>query len=134
MSNIITIKHGSGAPGKDVLQPYELGYADNGGLFIGGSDGNAISITPKVAESAKSAESAKKLETAQSVKVNLESENAASFDGTSGIAPGVDGVLPITHGGTGADSGEQALKNLGFSITYAEGTKTLFITTKPKTT
>ena len=82
MSNIITIKHGSSAPGKDVLQPYELGYADNGGLFIGGSDGNAISVTP---EEAKSAKSAKKLETAQSVKVDLESENAASFDGTSGM-------------------------------------------------
>ena len=35
MSNIIQIKHGTTAPGNNVLSPYELGYSDDGSLYIG---------------------------------------------------------------------------------------------------
>ena len=45
MSNIIQIKHGAAAPGKGILQPYELGYATNDGiLYIGKEDGSATSV------------------------------------------------------------------------------------------
>lgn len=53
---------------------------------------------------AGNAASATKLKTARDIKVNLESESAASFDGTNAVNPGVDGVLPVDHGGTGATS------------------------------
>lgn len=46
----------------------------------------------------------KKLETARTVRTNLASTNAASFDGTANITPGVTGTLPVTNGGTGATS------------------------------
>lgn len=47
---------------------------------------------------------AKKLETARTVRTNLASTNAASFDGTANITPGVSGTLPVANGGTGATS------------------------------
>lgn len=33
--NTILIKHGSGAPSDGTLKNYELGYVDNGALYIG---------------------------------------------------------------------------------------------------
>ena len=47
------------------------------------------------------AKRAVKLNTARSIQVNLASESAPTFDGTANVTPGVTGVLPITHGGTG---------------------------------
>ena len=45
MSNVIQIKHGSKAPGKGVLAPYELGYAiDEGVLYIGNNVSNTIPL------------------------------------------------------------------------------------------
>lgn len=52
----------------------------------------------------KKASSATKLETARTVRTNLASTNAASFDGSANITPGVSGVLPLANGGTGATS------------------------------
>lgn len=46
-----------------------------------------------------------KLTTARTVKTNLESADAASFDGSADIIPGVSGVLPIANGGTGNTTG-----------------------------
>lgn len=44
MSNTIQIKHGSGNPtGK--LQPYELGYSDDGCLYIGTDENTATKLT-----------------------------------------------------------------------------------------
>lgn len=57
----------------------------NGGT--GNSTGNAASST--------------KLATARSIKVDLGSTAAASFDGTANVTPGVSGVLGIANGGTG---------------------------------
>ena len=51
MSNTICIKHGTDAPDDGKLNPYELGYSDNGILYIGvPSDNN--SITKKICDSA----------------------------------------------------------------------------------
>ena len=47
---------------------------------------------------------AAKLKTARTMRVNLESTSAASFDGSSNIQPGVNGVLPVANGGTGNSS------------------------------
>lgn len=44
MGNIIQIKHGSGKPtGK--LQPYELGYSDDGCLYIGTEENTATKLS-----------------------------------------------------------------------------------------
>lgn len=48
--------------------------------------------------------SAGTLKTPRNIQVNLASEEAASFDGSADATPGVSGVLPVKHGGTGASS------------------------------
>ena len=66
------------------------------------------------------ANSAVKLETARTIRTNLGSTSAASFDGSGNITPGITGTLPITNGGTGATSKTNAVSNLGLSdvLTY----------------
>lgn len=51
------------------------------------------------------AASANKLATARTIKTNLGSTAAASFDGTANVTPGVSGVLPVANGGTGTSDG-----------------------------
>ena len=48
MNNIIQIKHGRQKPGNGTLAPYELGYAENGGLFIGDENGNTVPVSTQV--------------------------------------------------------------------------------------
>lgn len=48
--------------------------------------------------------SANRLATARTIRTNLASTSAASFDGTADVTPGVTGVLPEANGGTGATS------------------------------
>ena len=55
---------------------------------------------------------ATKLATARSIQVNLANTSAANFDGSTGISPGVNGILGIGNGGTGANNRLTALKNL----------------------
>lgn len=62
--------------------------------------------------SVNNAETADKLTTARTIRTNLASTSAASFDGTSNITPGVTGTLPITNGGTGLTSSPSMLTNL----------------------
>lgn len=45
---------------------------------------------------------AKQLATSRKILVALNSPNAAKFDGTKNITPGIDGVLQASNGGTGA--------------------------------
>ena len=59
-----------------------------------------------------SATSAEKLRVERTLKVNLESEDGAKFDGSKDATIGVDGVLPVEKGGIGADNGQDGLKNL----------------------
>lgn len=44
------------------------------------------------------------LKTARSIQTDLASATAASFDGSADVTPGVTGVLPMAHGGTGVTS------------------------------
>ncbi len=47
------------------------------------------------------AEYARGLATARSIRTNLSSSYAASFNGRSDVSPGVTGTLPVANGGTG---------------------------------
>lgn len=51
---------------------------------------------------ADEADTADQLTTARTIRTNLASTSAASFNGTANITPGVTGTLPIANGGTGA--------------------------------
>ena len=57
--------------------------------------------------SAGLAASATRLATARTIRTNLASTSAASFDGSASITPGVTGVLPISNGGTGVGTEEE---------------------------
>lgn len=61
----------------------------------------------------ENAVSATKLQISRSLTVNLESTDAASFDGTSDASIGVSGTLPIENGGTGASTAAAARDNIG---------------------
>ena len=50
------------------------------------------------------AAAATKLATARTIRTNLASTSAASFNGTANVTPGVSGVLPVANGGTGGSS------------------------------
>lgn len=73
--------------------------------------------------SVQEAASAEKLSTARTIVTNLASTNAASFDGTANVTPGVSGILQKENGGTGnslgmADSAYTATKlDLAVDIT-----------------
>ena len=56
--------------------------------------------------------SATKLATGRTIRTNLGSTTAATFDGTNNITPGVMGTLPIANGGTGATSAIAANYNI----------------------
>lgn len=71
--------------------------------------------------SVQEAASAKKLSTARTIVTNLASTNAASFDGTANVTPGVSGVLGIANGGTGQTTLDGLKTALGVvSITHLE--------------
>lgn len=64
---------------------------------------------------------ASKLANARTIKINLASTSAASFDGSANITPGVSGTLAIANGGTGATTVSGILTNLGITaITTAK--------------
>ena len=65
------------------------------------------------ADSAASADTATKLSNRRTIGVNLASGEAASFDGTANINPGVYGVLPLANGGLGATTPDGACSNIG---------------------
>lgn len=48
------------------------------------------------------------LASARTVVTNLASTTASSFDGTANITPGIEGTLPLSHGGTGATTASAA--------------------------
>ena len=60
------------------------------------------------------AATATKLQTARVMITDLTSDKEEAFDGTSGISPGVYGVLPIEHGGTGGSTVREAQMQLHF--------------------
>ena len=76
------------------------------------SDTNEIATTARVRDivpgikvnNAGSADTAARLTTGRTVRVNLASSSAVTFNGTANITPGVTGILPVANGGTGASS------------------------------
>lgn len=99
MGNVITIKRGEGAPGKDDLAPYELGYSTTTKeLYINDDTTSAGVIQIQ----------ARKWTNPLKTQVNLASSDPGSINGVgteydfqTTTAIGVTGILPITHGGTG---------------------------------
>ena len=66
---------------------------------------------------ADEADTADKLTTARTIRTNLASTSAASFNGTANITPGVTGTLPIANGGTGGTTGYAANAKIFASMT-----------------
>ena len=66
---------------------------------------------------ADEADTAAKLTTARTIRTNLASTSAASFNGTANITPGVTGTLPIANGGTGGTTGYAANAKIFASMT-----------------
>lgn len=54
------------------------------------------------------------------MKVDLESENSGTLDGSENVDIGVKGVLPVTHGGTGANTAAGAAKNIVIDTAIAD--------------
>lgn len=55
---------------------------------------------------------ATKLNTARTIRTNLASSTAASFDGSANVTPGVTGTLSPTNGGTGENNLRSAMNSL----------------------
>jgi len=84
--------------GEDVITPADIGAATDdhthnyaGSQSVGGS-----------------ADSAVKLDNAKTILVDLTSTTATGFNGTANVTPGVSGILPTAHGGTGNANGTVA--------------------------
>ena len=83
--------------------------------------------------------SATKLATARSIRTNLASTTAASFNGTADVTPGITGTLPISHGGTGATTAIAANYNIlkdtpAITSGWSDDTAIAFISASPNTT
>ncbi len=60
--------------------------------------------------------SADTLTSARTIRTNLSSADAAGFDGSADVEPGVTGVLPSSNGGTGANNPGAAALSLGRGV------------------
>lgn len=58
-----------------------------------------------------SADSANKLSAQRSLKVDLTKNSTAVFDGTADATMGVNGILPVTNGGTGVSNLDSLIKD-----------------------
>ena len=67
--------------------------------------GRAIKLPASPTSVSGNAGTATKLATARTIRTNLGSTSAASFDGSANVTPGVTGVLPVANGGTGNTAG-----------------------------
>lgn len=76
---------------------------------------------------------ASRLATARTIRTNLASTAAASFDGSANVTPGVTGILPLANGGTGVTSLDALKTLLGISggVQIEVGT---YVGTAPKAT
>ena len=94
--------------GKPLTGDITLSAADVGALSASGT-----------------AVAAAKLATARTIRTNLGSAAAASFDGSANIMPGVTGILPVANGGTGKSTAPvvQWTKLLERTIRFASGAR-----------
>jgi len=59
---------------------------------------------------------ATKLATARTIQTNLSSTSSASFDGSANVSPGIKGTLPVSYGGTGATTQNEAAHAIGADL------------------
>lgn len=70
-----------------------------------GTNGISIPLPKKIqADLEGTCKYAELLHDAKSIQVNLASTNKVKFDNDKDITPGVTGILPVNHGGTGVDN------------------------------
>ena len=74
----------------------------NAGVTVKGKLTAAAGVNGNVTGNASTAT---KLAAARTIRINLASTAAASFDGSQNVAPGVTGTLPAANGGTGRTDG-----------------------------
>ena len=67
-------------------------------------NGGTVTATTFSGALSGNASTATTLETGRTIRTNLGSTTAVSFNGSSNVTPGVTGTLPIANGGTGATS------------------------------
>ena len=82
-------------------------------LWVDTSDEKTAKCYDNGAWGPVSAGKAAQLRTARTIQTNLGSSQAVSFDGTQNVSAGVTGTLPVGNGGTGSNTAEGALKNIG---------------------
>ena len=86
------------------------------------------------AELEGNASTATTLKTARTIRTNLASTSAASFNGSANITPGVTGVLPVANGGTGESSLSDVTVGAAETATSATTAETATTATKLGTT
>lgn len=96
-----------GLAGKQPTGNYALQTGTYAGMTVGNAtnaENASHAASADSATNAQAAAQADKLAAARTMQVNLASSNAAEFDGTENVTPGVTGILPVANGGTGASS------------------------------
>ena len=82
-------------------------------LWVDTSDNGILKYHDGTAWVAAASGKATTMQNARNIQTNLNSTQAAPFDGSANVTPGVTGTLPVANGGTGATTAEGSLKNIG---------------------
>lgn len=117
-------------------QPHVFRIGTNNNVFVIRDDNTKVAFSSNnnffatvthdgVAKWLGNANTATKLATARTIKANLASSTAGSFDGSANITVGVTGTLPIANGGTGATTAAAARTALGCAPAYTYSTTDL---------
>ena len=88
-----------GAASEEALEEGLAGKQPTGDYAL--QNGNYPEMTVGNATNAGLAAQATKLANGRTIRTNLGSTAAPSFDGTANVTPGVTGILPVANGGTG---------------------------------
>lgn len=88
-------------------------YQVNSVSIVNGSVQNVFPQIASFSTNSSLAQAAVRLQNARTIRTDLGSTDAVSFDGSANVSPGVSGVLPVAHGGSGLSSSPSMLTNLG---------------------
>ena len=88
-----------GAASEEALEEGLAGKQPTGDYAL--QNGSYPDMAVGNATNANLAAQATKLATGRTIRTNLGSTAAPSFDGTANVTPGVTGILPVANGGTG---------------------------------